>query len=195
MRLVRSGLFDRSPAPKVVVAHLGGVLPWLRERAAVYTGATDQFGGPDPRSRPMVEYLDELYMDSVAYGLGPREYCWRTMGASRILFGSDHPFARPAEPGRLLDSLPCPPGDRERIAWRNACFTREEASLPQRVSENHICVRCEGHVTQSGAAIELVPCTGKQSHPQRDLFHIFQIKGISQRRATESAPCPTILVL
>lgn len=121
VRLVRSGLFDRSPAPKVVVAHLGGVLPWLRERAAVYTGATDQFGGPDPRSRPMVEYLDELYMDSVAYGLGPLEYCWRTMGASRILFGSDHPFARPAEPGRLLDSLPCPPGDRERIAWRNAC--------------------------------------------------------------------------
>jgi aminocarboxymuconate-semialdehyde decarboxylase len=103
-----------------VVAHLGGLLPWLRERIAVYTGPTDQFAGQLDHREPLGSYLDRLYVDSVSYGLPSLEHCRRHLGADRILFGSDHPFARYTEPRRLLDQLDCSPEERERISWRNA---------------------------------------------------------------------------
>ena len=45
---------------------------------------------------------------------------WETK-AARMLFGSDHPFAHPTEPRRILDLLPCSAADRELIRCGNAC--------------------------------------------------------------------------
>lgn len=132
IHLAHSGLLDRAPDLKLVVAHLGGVLPWLRERIAVYTGHTDQFAGGLRHREPIASYLDRLYVDSVSYGLEPLEYCRRRLGAERILFGSDHPFAKPAEPRRLLDQLGCSPEEKERIAWRNAAQLLGLSAAPVR---------------------------------------------------------------
>jgi predicted TIM-barrel fold metal-dependent hydrolase len=119
VRLVRQGLFDRRPAPRMVVAHLAGVLPWLADRLTIYLGPTDQFsGGGGP---PFASYLERLHVDTVTYGLDQLEQAYRRLGAARMLFGSDHPFARPREPRRLLDLLPCGAADRELIRCGNAC--------------------------------------------------------------------------
>jgi aminocarboxymuconate-semialdehyde decarboxylase len=121
LRLVRHGLLDRPAPPRLVVAHLGGVLPWLAERLTVYLGETGQLGAGGHLDRPFERYLELLYVDTVSYGLGQLEAGRRRLGAGRLLFGSDHPFGRPSEPGRLLDRLGCSEADRELIRWGNAC--------------------------------------------------------------------------
>jgi predicted TIM-barrel fold metal-dependent hydrolase len=119
VRLVRQGLFDRRPAPRIVVAHLAGLLPWLAERLTAYLGPTDQFDGGG--GRPFASYLELLHVDTVTYGLDQLEHAYRRLGAARMLFGSDHPFAQPREPRRILDLLPCGAADRELIRCGTAC--------------------------------------------------------------------------
>jgi len=118
LRLIGAGLFDRDPV--IIAAHLGGVLPWLRERLAIHGQASAPFPGQPGLARPMSEYLDQLFIDTVGYGPAPLEYCYAQFGASRLLFGTDHPFAIPGLPGQLLDRLPCTQAEREQILAGNA---------------------------------------------------------------------------
>jgi len=116
LRLIGAGLFDRDPL--IVAAHLGGVLPWLRDRLAVY--GQPILPGLPPPARPVGEYLDRIYVDTVGYGPAPLAYCYSQLGASRLLFGTDHPYAAPSLPGQLLDRLPCTPAERQQILAGNA---------------------------------------------------------------------------
>jgi predicted TIM-barrel fold metal-dependent hydrolase len=68
----------------------------------------------------MGEYLDRLYIDTVSYGPAPLAYCYAQLGAGRLLFGTDHPFAAPGLPGQLIDRLPCTPAEHEQILAGNA---------------------------------------------------------------------------
>ena len=118
LRLIGAGLFDRDPV--IVAAHLGGVLPWLRERLAVHGQASAPLPDRPGLARSMGEYLDQLFVDTVGYGPAPLEYCCTQIGAGRLLFGTDHPFALPGLPGQLLDRLPCTQAQREQIFGGNA---------------------------------------------------------------------------
>jgi aminocarboxymuconate-semialdehyde decarboxylase len=104
----------------IVAAHLGGVLPWLRDRLAVHGQASAPFPDQPPLPRSVGEYLDQLYVDTVAYGPRPLEYCYAHLGAGRLLFGTDHPYAAPGLPGQLVDRLPCTQAEREQILAGNA---------------------------------------------------------------------------
>jgi predicted TIM-barrel fold metal-dependent hydrolase len=118
LRLIGAGLFDRDPV--IVAAHLGGVLPWLRERLSIHGQPSAPFPSQPDLAFPMGEYLDRLYVDTVGYGAAPLEYCYAHFGAGRLLFGTDHPFAAPGIPGQLIDRLPCTPAEREQILAGNA---------------------------------------------------------------------------
>ena len=118
LRLADAGLFDRDPV--IIAAHLGGVLPWLRERIGLWAHAIPPLPGQPPRAQPAGEYLDRIYVDTVGYGLAPLEYCYAQLGAGRLLFGSDHPYGAPSVPGQLVDRLPCMPAEREQILADNA---------------------------------------------------------------------------
>ena len=118
LRLIGAGLFDRDPV--IIAAHLGGVLPWLRDRLAIHGQASPPFPSQRRLARPMGEYLDRLYVDTVGYELAPLEYCYTQLGADRLLFGTDHPFAAPALPGQLIDRLPGTSAEREQILAGNA---------------------------------------------------------------------------
>jgi predicted TIM-barrel fold metal-dependent hydrolase len=117
LRLIGAGLFDRDPV--IVAAHLGGVLPWLRERLGVHT-LTMPSPGQRALPRPVGDYLDRLYVDTVSYGPAPLEYCYTQLGPARLLFGTDHPYAAPGLPGQLVDRLPCTQAEREQILAGNA---------------------------------------------------------------------------
>ena len=118
LHLIGAGLFDRDPV--IIAAHLGGVLPWLRERIGLWDQAIPALRGQPRPARPGGEYLDRLYVDTVGYGPAPLEYCYAQFGAGRLLFGTDHPFAAPGLPGQLIDGLPCTPDEREQILAGNA---------------------------------------------------------------------------
>jgi predicted TIM-barrel fold metal-dependent hydrolase len=118
LRLIGAGLFNRDPV--IIAAHLGGVLPWLRERIGLWARAIPAFPGQPQLARPAGEYLDRLYVDTVGYGAAPLEYCYTQLGADRMLFGTDHPYAVPSLPGDLVDQLPCTKAERGQILAGNA---------------------------------------------------------------------------
>lgn len=118
LRLIGAGLFDREPV--IIAAHLGGVLPWLRERIGLWGHTIPPLTGQPQPARPAGEYLDRLYVDTVGYGAAPLEYCYAQLGADRMLFGTDHPYAAPGLPRELVDRLPCNEAEREQILPGNA---------------------------------------------------------------------------
>ena len=118
LRLIGTGLFDRDPV--IIAAHLGGVLPWLRERIGLWSHALPPLSGQPQPARPAGEYLDRLYVDTVGYGLAPLTYCYTQLGADRMLFGTDHPYAVPSLPRDLVDQLPCTQAERGQILAGNA---------------------------------------------------------------------------
>jgi hypothetical protein len=121
LRLIGAGLFDRNPV--IVAAHLGGVLTWLRERLGIYGQTGPLFPSPSRLARPVADYLDQLYVDTVGYGPRPLEYCYAQLGADRLLFGTDHPYGAPAFPGS--SSIACrarrPNASRSWPATRDGC--------------------------------------------------------------------------
>ena len=102
--------------------HLHPTLPPGRQAidAATMTG----FGFPVDTSLAVLRLsgvsLYRLYVDTVGYELAPLEYCYTQLGADRLLFGTDHPFAASALPGQLIGRLPGTNAEREQILAGNA---------------------------------------------------------------------------
>ena len=66
------------------------------------------------------EYLDRLYVDTVGYGAAPLAFCYTQLGADRMLFGTDHPYAEPGLPQDLVDRLSCTQAEHQQILDGNA---------------------------------------------------------------------------
>lgn len=121
-RLILSGVFDRHPDLRLLLAHSGGALPQLSSRLA---SCVDH----DPIVAQRLKhdarfYLGKLYFDAVAYGpeelgfvsdvisrangfavgaqkLGPS----RKIGSQRMMFGTDHPFFPPLKESEKWKSV------------------------------------------------------------------------------------------
>ncbi len=88
VNLLYSGTLDRCPDIRFILAHAGGTVPYLTQRIAM--GQVMLPGAP----QGTITYLKQLYYD-IALSASP--YVLRSLqelvDASRILFGSDYPFA------------------------------------------------------------------------------------------------------
>jgi len=88
VNLLYSGTLDRCPDIRFILAHAGGTVPYLTQRIAM--GQVMLPGAP----QGTITYLKQLYYD-IALSASP--YVLRSLqklvNASRILFGSDYPFA------------------------------------------------------------------------------------------------------
>ncbi|MGH3515240.1 MAG: hypothetical protein ACRDRB_23690, partial [Pseudonocardiaceae bacterium] len=87
-----SGLFDQAPTLKLIVSHVGGVLPYLTGRIEAAL------------AHPFDHYLTNLYVDSVCYHIQALECCYGVMGA---LYGTDHPFGSHRIAAELVERLAC----------------------------------------------------------------------------------------
>lgn len=110
VRLIQSGIFDEEPGFELIVPNIGGVLPYLggRIRANV-KGAL----------RPVSDYFTRIYVDTVAHSDDALAYCYRMVGADRLLLGTDHPFVDGHHIG-MVDRLDCTEDEREAIYHGNA---------------------------------------------------------------------------
>jgi hypothetical protein len=117
LRLVLSGAFDRYPGLQLVIGHMGEGLPFFLPRLELAL----------PRevtrlNRPVVDYLRE----NVHYTFGGFNWTQAFLdlllqvGAERIMFSTDHPYAPMGEARAFLDRLPVSPADKEKIAHGNA---------------------------------------------------------------------------
>jgi aminocarboxymuconate-semialdehyde decarboxylase len=83
-RLILSGLLDRLPSLTLVVPHLGGVLPYLAGRIADF--------GRGEAQHDFGHYLrHRLYVDTCSYHPPALRCAVETMGADRLVMGSDFP--------------------------------------------------------------------------------------------------------
>ena len=94
-RLIFAGILERHPNLKLVLAHGGGVLPYLLGRLDLAYSAPRYEANPACRaniSRPPSHYLRQLYFDTSVLSAKALSFLIDQMGAESVLFGSDFPY-------------------------------------------------------------------------------------------------------
>jgi len=120
IRLIQSGLFDETLDLKLIVAHVGGVIPYLWGRIKTYNAPSLLVTDSSRLRHPIDHYLSKLYADTVCYHVEALKCCYEVMGAGHLLYGTDHPFGRPDVAAKLVEQLNCPASDRELIYHGNS---------------------------------------------------------------------------
>jgi aminocarboxymuconate-semialdehyde decarboxylase len=88
--LILSGVMDAYPRLRILLAHGGGALPYLR-------GRLDRGFQQRPEinkviSRPPAEYLKQFYFDTITHDAVLLKGLVDFAGADHVLLGSDYPF-------------------------------------------------------------------------------------------------------
>jgi predicted TIM-barrel fold metal-dependent hydrolase len=120
VRLIQSGLLDETPILKLIVAHVGGVIPYLWGRLETFRAPSSTIHDVPRWRHPIDHYRGRLYCDTVCYHVEALQCCYEVMAAEHLLFGTDHPFGRPDLAAELVEQLNCPATDRELIYHGNA---------------------------------------------------------------------------
>ncbi len=119
-KIVFSGVVERFPGLRWVLAHLGGAIPYLAERL---DRGYEAF--PECRRhirKPPSEYLKQFYYDTVNFDPGALKLAIGFAGAGHVLAGSDYPH-RIGSLRAMLDAvraLPVCEQDRAGILGGNA---------------------------------------------------------------------------
>jgi aminocarboxymuconate-semialdehyde decarboxylase len=85
--LVVTGVLERYPRLKVLLAHGGGALPWLRGRLRHASERIPAAGGADVEAS-----LKRFYYDTVTHDAAVLRALVDFAGPEQVLAGSDHPF-------------------------------------------------------------------------------------------------------
>lgn len=124
-RMILSGLFDRYPRLKIVVAHMGGgLLPCMGRLDFGWRLGCE--GMPDDAvmrcEKLPSEYLKLLHVDTMGFWAPHVREAVEVFGVDRVMFGTDYgpvPID-PKEHVDIVDGLAISPDEKEKIFWRNA---------------------------------------------------------------------------
>lgn len=116
LRLILGGVFDRFPRLRLIIGHMGELLPSMIWRADA------MLNGISGLDRPLQEYfLENIYITtSGIFDHAPFAAAVHALGTDRILFSVDYPYSRNDQARAFLDGLPVSSPDREKIAHTNA---------------------------------------------------------------------------
>ena len=87
--LILSGVLDRHPSLRVVLAHGGGSLLSLLPRI---DRCVKLLPGLEPPTLPLRDYVRRFWYDTLVYDAATVRSMVETVGADRIMVGSDYPF-------------------------------------------------------------------------------------------------------
>ncbi len=115
LRLILTGTFDKYPRLKIIIGHMGEMLPMMMERInKIYKDAGFK--------RTIAEVLKSnvWITTSGLFTQPPLQLALDTFGVERVLFSVDYPYS-PNKIGRqFLDEMKLSPEDKEKIAHGNA---------------------------------------------------------------------------
>ena len=117
MRLVLSGTLDRFPKLKVVIGHMGEMLPMMLARA------DDVFSlDIEHLKRPIGQQVTEqVWITTSGIFTEPPFICaLMTFGIDRIMYSVDYPYAANMKGRRFLDRLSLAPADMAKLTHANA---------------------------------------------------------------------------
>jgi uncharacterized protein len=123
LRLILAGVFDRFPDLQLIVGHMGEALPFMIARASGALGGASALGPVGTRMKlPLIDYfLRNFHLTTSGFFTAPTLQCaLDVIGADRIMFAVDHPFADNATGRRFLDEAPIDDAVRAKIAHGNA---------------------------------------------------------------------------
>jgi predicted TIM-barrel fold metal-dependent hydrolase len=117
LRVILGGVFDRYPKLQFIIGHMGEGLTSMPPRLDRGLAAA-----PMKRQRPLASYLREnLHYTFSGFNFTPTFLdLLLEVGADRIMFSADYPYAPMDEARQFLDRQPVVPADREWIAHGNA---------------------------------------------------------------------------
>ncbi|PYT87202.1 MAG: hypothetical protein DMG41_16520 [Acidobacteria bacterium] len=123
-RLITRGLYERFPNVVLVVAHLGGTLPYLAHRIDL-GHEIPALRTPEWKiSRPPSEYMKKLYFDTaMGWSRGAFNCARDLVGIEHLVLGTDYFIRESGWMGRttgFLSSLDIKPAERELISYQNA---------------------------------------------------------------------------
>ena len=124
-RMILSGLFDRWPRLKIIVAHMGGgLLPVMGRLNFGWRLGSE--GMPEHamiRCKQLPsDYLKLLHVDTMGLWAPHLKQAVEVFGADRVMFGTDFgpvPID-PKEHVDIVNSLPLTEAQKQDILWRNA---------------------------------------------------------------------------
>ena len=117
LRLILSGVFDRFPRLKMVIGHMGELLPFALWRA------DGRLTPKYPQLKKLVRqtFLDHFSLTTAGVFSTPELMCTaQVVGFDNLLFSVDYPFESNMEAVRWFESLPIADGDRAKLAHGNA---------------------------------------------------------------------------
>ncbi len=117
LRMIVAGVFERHPTLQVIVGHMGEGLPFSLARA---DDMLSPVLGADATSVAETARRNVHITTSAYTTVAPLQCALTVLGADRIMFSVDHPFADSVTATDFLMRAPVSPTDLEKIAHGNA---------------------------------------------------------------------------
>jgi predicted TIM-barrel fold metal-dependent hydrolase len=118
MRLILDGVYDRHPDLKLILGHVGSVIPYIVGRLDYESSRIP--GGLGALEVAPSQHIRKLYVDTVSAWPPAMELVIDFLGADRVLYATDHPFWDPARTRDALAEVELSDPDREAIETGNA---------------------------------------------------------------------------
>ena len=117
LRLVLSGALDRHPRLKLIVGHMGEMLPVMLARIdEVFALDIEHLKRPIGQT-----ILDQVWLTtSGIFSEPPFVAALQTFGIDRIMFSVDYPYAPDAKGRKFLNEVSLAPDDMAKLTHRNA---------------------------------------------------------------------------
>lgn len=122
-RLIMGGVLDRYPSLKIVMHHMGALIPYFIRRIE----STFNRHLKDKLPRHISEYWSNIYGDTAVDGTLAAYPCgYAFFGPDRLMYGSDYPFGVEAGESYIRDnltgvrSMDIPKQDMDKILGENA---------------------------------------------------------------------------
>ena len=117
LRMVMAGTLDKHPKLKLIIGHMGEMLPVMMARIDEVS-ASDIGHLKRPISR---QILDQVWITtSGIFSQPPFIAALQTFGIDRIMFSVDYPFAPDAKGREFLDGVALAPADMAKLTHGNA---------------------------------------------------------------------------
>lgn len=110
--LIMTGVLDRFPALRLLLAHGGGTFPYLSGRFDIMHARMDRVQQRDSAARPPSAYLQSFYYDTIVHDPAILRWLVSRVSPQRVLLGSDYSF---------------PPADRDPVGTVRAASLTPEA--------------------------------------------------------------------
>ena len=117
LRMVLAGTLDKYPKLKIIIGHMGEMLPVMLARI-------DEVSAADigHLKRPIAkQILDQVWITtSGIFSQPPFVAALQTFGIDRIMFSVDYPFAPDAKGREFLNEAALSPSDMDKLTHKNA---------------------------------------------------------------------------